>query len=248
MNENENILTGRNPVTEALRSGRPIDKLMVQTGAEGSVKVVLGLAGERGIPVHFVKRAALDRVAGQENHQGVVAFVASARESSLDDMLALAERRGEPPFLVLLDGIEDPHNLGAIIRTAECAGAHGVLLPKRHSAGMTDTVARTSAGAVEYLPWARVTNLTQTIDHLKSLGIWVVACDMDGGPLYASDLRGPLALVIGGEGSGIGRLVRSRCDFAVRIPMKGRISSLNASNAAAVLMYEAVRQRNGNQP
>ena len=248
MNGNENLLTGRNPVTEALRSGRTIDKLMVQTGAEGSVKVILALAKERGIPVHFVKRAALDRVAGQENHQGVAAFVASARESSLEEMLALAESRREPPFLVLLDGIEDPHNLGAIMRTAECAGAHGVLLPKRHSAGMTDTVARTSAGAVEYLPWARVSNLTQTIDHLKSLGIWVAACDMDGSPLYATDLRGPLALVIGGEGSGIGRLVREHCDFAVRIPMKGRISSLNASNAAAVLMYEAVRQRNGNQP
>lgn len=248
MNENENILTGRNPVTEALRSGRTIDKLMVQTGAEGSVKVILALAKERGIPVHFVKRAALDRVAGMESHQGVAAFVASARESSLDEMLALAKGRGEPPFLILLDGIEDPHNLGAIIRTAECAGAHGVLMPKRHSAGMTDTVARSSAGAVEYLPWARVSNLTQTIDHLKSLGIWVAACDMDGSPMHAADLRGPLALVIGGEGSGIGRLVRAHCDFAVRIPMKGRISSLNASNAAAVLMYEAVRQRNGNQP
>lgn len=247
MNASEQVVAGRNPVTEALRSGRGIEKILVADGAGGSIKQIIALACDRRIPIHYVKKVALDRAAGGEAHQGVVAYVSYAPEATLDDILDLAAARQEDPFVVLLDGMEDPHNLGAIIRSAECAGAHGVVLPKRHAAGITETVSRTSAGAVEYIPCARVGNLTQAIDQLKARGLWVAACDMGGTTLFHADLKGPLAIVVGGEGTGVGKLVRAHCDFAVSIPMKGRMTSLNASNAAAVLMYEVVRQRDGKQ-
>jgi len=244
-----NILFGRNPVLEALKSGREIEKLVMQKGGEGSAKKIEAMARDKKIPIQFADKAALDRIAAQvsegSNHQGVAAYVSAYQYYEVDDLLDRAARRGEDPFLILLDGIEDPHNLGAIIRTADGAGAHGIIIPKRRAVGLTETVAKASAGAVEYVPVAKVSNLAQTIDQLKAKGVWIGACDMDGSNYYERDLTGPIAIVIGGEGSGVSRLIRERCDFILSIPMEGRISSLNASNAAAVLMYEINRQRNG---
>jgi 23S rRNA (guanosine2251-2'-O)-methyltransferase len=200
-------------------------------------------ARARGIQISFEDRRALDGLSGGASHQGVVAFVSDYSYADMGDMLKAAADRGEPPLIVVLDGIEDPHNLGAVIRTAECAGAHGVVIPKRRAAGLTDTVAKTSAGAIEHVPVARVGNLSRAIGELKEAGLWAAALDMGGQPYFGMDLTGGLALVVGGEGAGLGRLVRESCDFAVSIPMSGRIGSLNASNAAAVLLYEARRQR-----
>jgi len=242
---NSGIIIGRNAVIEALKADREIEKILISGTGEGSIKKIVAMASEKKIPIHYSDRNALDRAANGENHQGVVASVSAAVNSEVEDILALAATRKEDPFIVILDGIEDPHNLGAIIRTAECAGAHGVVIPKRRASGITETVAKTSAGAVEYMLCARVSNIAQTIDKLKSLGVWIAACDMSGTSLFQSNLKGPMGIVIGNEGSGIGKLVREKCDFVVSIPMKGHIGSLNASNAAAVMLYEVRRQRDG---
>lgn len=239
------MIFGRNPVAEALKSGREMERILIQKGAGGSVGKILSLAKERGVILQYEEKEFLDRKAGGGRHQGVIAFVSAHEYAGVEDMLALAEKRGEPPFLIVLDELEDPHNLGAVMRTAECAGAHGVIISRRRAGGLTETVARTSAGAVEYLPCARVTNIPRTLDELKKKGIWVYACDMDGETYWKQDLTGPVALVIGSEGRGISRLVREKCDFAVSIPMVGKITSLNASNAAAILMYEVRKQRDG---
>lgn len=239
------MIFGRNPVAEALKSGREMERILVQKGAGGSVGKILSMAKERGVILQYEEKEFLDRKAGGGRHQGVIAFVSAHEYAGVEDMLALAEKRGEPPFLIVLDELEDPHNLGAVMRTAECAGAHGVIISRRRAGGLTETVARTSAGAVEYLPCARVTNIPRTLDELKKKGIWVYACDMDGETYWKQDLTGPVALVIGSEGRGISRLVREKCDFAVSIPMVGKITSLNASNAAAILMYEVRKQRDG---
>lgn len=238
------IIAGRNPVTEALRSGRPIECLYIAKGElSGSVKVIAALAKERKIPVKETDRKKLDHMTGNSAHQGVAAAVPIKEYSSVDDIFELAKSRGEPPFIVVLDGIEDPHNLGAIIRTAECAGAHGVIIPKRRSASLSYTVGKASAGAYEYVPVARVTNIAAALDELKERGCWVYGADMDGVTYCSCDLRGASALVIGSEGRGLGRLVKEKCDAVLSLPMKGRINSLNASVAAGVLMYEFSRQR-----
>jgi 23S rRNA (guanosine2251-2'-O)-methyltransferase len=243
--ENTGIIIGRNAVIEALKADREIEKIMVSGTGEGSIKKIIAMASDKGIPIHYSEKVALDRAADGENHQGVVASVSAAPNVDIEDILAYGKSRGEEPFLIILDGIEDPHNLGAIIRTAECAGAHGVVLPKRRAAGITEVVSKTSAGAVEYMRCARVPNIAQTIEKLKSQGVWIAACDMDGTDLYQSNLKGALAIVVGGEGKGLSKLVKEKCDFIVSIPIKGHINSLNASNAAAVVLYEATRQRDG---
>ena len=241
----ENIIVGRNPVTEALRSGREIDKLMVSS-EEGSMKKILALAKERRIPVMKVEKSAIDRIAEGKAHQGVAAYVSAYAYAELEDIFRIAEERGEDPFIIILDNLEDPHNLGAIMRTAECAGAHGVIIPKRRACGLTEVVAKASAGAIEYMPCVKVTTIAQTIEELKERGIWVAACDMGGQEYYKANLKGKLAVVIGSEGFGISRLVKEKCDFVVSMPMVGRITSLNASNAAAVIIYEVRKQRDGN--
>ena len=239
----EGLLIGRNPVMEALKSGRGITKLMVLRDAEGSVKKILGMAHDKNIPVQTVERAVLDRAAYGGPHQGVVAHVSDYEYSEVSDILELAAERNEPPFIIILDGIEDPHNLGAIIRTADAAGAHGIIIPKRRAAAVTATAEKAAAGAASYVHVARVTNISQTIEDLKKEGVWIAAVDMDGDIYTEADFTGPIAFVTGSEGSGISRLVKEKCDFCVSIPMKGGVNSLNASNAAAILMYEAVRQR-----
>lgn len=238
-------ITGRNAVMEALKNQREIEKLLVGKGAEGSVKKIIGMAKDKGIPVHYSEKSALDRIAGGTNHQGVIARVSPYSGCEVEDILERARRRREDPFILVLDGLEDPHNLGAIMRTAECCGVHGLIVPKRRSAGLTETVAKASAGAIEYMLCAKVSNIGQAIDRLKNRGVWIAACHMDGPSYTGQNLTGSLALVIGSEGKGISRLVREKCDFTVSIPMKGKIASLNASNAAAVLMYEVMRQRDG---
>lgn len=244
----DHIIYGRNAVMEALKSGREVEKLLVQKNGEGSIKKIEAMARDLKIPIQYVEKAALDRIAagteGAGSHQGVAAFTSPYGYSSVEALLSAAADRGEAPFLVILSGIEDPHNLGAILRTADGAGAHGVIIPKRRAAGLTETVAKVSAGAVEYVPVAKVSNLAQTIDQLKAAGIWIAACDMEGQPYHQADLTGPIALLIGSEGHGISRLLREKSDYQISIPMEGRISSLNASNAAAVLLYEIHRQRN----
>lgn len=246
------LIIGRNACMEALRSGRDIEKLTVlkqkdvsgrQAAPEGSLKKILGKAKDRGIPVSYADRTAMDRMAGGQVHQGVIAYASDYEYCSVEDLLQTAADRGEAPLLLLLDGLEDPHNLGAIMRTAECAGAHGVVIPERRSVSVNETVMKTSAGAAQYIGCARVTNMGRTIDQLKERGVWVYGCDMDGSSCFETDLTGPAAIVIGSEGRGISRLVREKCDFIVSIPMKGQINSLNASNAAAIVIYEAVRQR-----
>ena len=236
---------GRNAVIEALKSDRDIEKILVFGTGEGSIKKIIAMAADKKIPIHFSDKITLDRAADGENHQGVVASVSAAPNVDIDDILAYAKSRNEDPFLIILDGIEDPHNLGAIIRTAECAGAHGVIIPKRRAAGITEIISKTSAGAIEYMRCARVPNIVQAIEKLKANGIWIAACDMNGPILYDANLKGPIGIVIGGEGFGIGKLVKEKCDFVVSIPMKGHINSLNASNAAAVVLYEVTRQRDG---
>lgn len=239
---NGSLLVGRNPVTEALKAGRDIDKILVSS-KEGSIKVIIGMAKDAHVPVMYLDKAALDRAANGQNHQGVVAYVSQYKYSEIDDIFNLAEKRGEDPFIVILDNLEDPHNLGAIMRTAECAGAHGIIIPRRNSCGLTEVVAKTSAGAIEYMPVVKVTNIAQTIEDLKKRNVWVAACDMGGQEYYKQDLTGKLAVVIGSEGFGISRLVKEKCDFVVSMPMVGKITSLNASNAAAVIIYEVRKQR-----
>ena len=239
------LIEGRNAVIEALRAGRTIDKIFI---AKGDVDKTLGhiasKARSAGIVVTEADRRKLDAMSQTHAHQGVIALCAVKEYSTIEDMLAVAAERGEAPFLVLCDEISDPHNLGAIIRTAECAGAHGVIIPKRRSVGLTAVVGKASAGALEYLPVARVANLVSAIHDLQKAGVWVFGTAADGNTaLYQADLKGPAAIVIGNEGDGMSRLVAEACDFKVSIPMRGRISSLNASNAAAILLYEAVRQR-----
>ena len=238
-----NIIIGRNPVTEAFKAGREIDKLLV-TSREGSMVKILGMAKDQGVPVMYVEKPALDRIARGQAHQGVAAYVSPYAYSTVDKILAAAAEKGEEPFIVILDGLEDPHNLGAIMRTAECAGAHGIIIPKRNSCGLTETVAKASAGAIEYMPVAKVTNIPNTIDELKEKGLWIAACDMGGTDYYRTDLSGSIAVVIGSEGFGVSKLVKEKCDFTVSMPMVGRINSLNASNAAAVVIYEIRKQRN----
>lgn len=237
-------IEGRNAVLEAFRSGKTVDKLFVLDGCkDGPVQTIVREAKKQDTVIHFVDKDRLNKMSETRKHQGVIAVTAAYEYASVEDILARAEEKGEEPFIILLDNIEDPHNLGAIIRTANLAGAHGVIIPKRRAAGLTGTVAKASAGAVSYTPVAKVTNLSQTIRELKEQGIWFVCADMDGEVMYRQNLTGPLGLVIGGEGEGVSRLVKENCDFTASIPMKGELDSLNASAAAAVLSYEIVRQR-----
>jgi len=237
------ILVGRNPVMEALKSDREVTKLLVANGAEGSIKKIVGMARDKSVPIQFVDTAALDRTSLGGPHQGVIAYVSEFEYCEPADILAKADMKGEDPFIIILDGIEDPHNLGAIIRSADAAGAHGVIIPKRRAAAVTAVAEKSAAGAAAYVPVARVNNISKAIEELQESGIWVAATDMDGDLHYDANLKGPIALVIGSEGRGISRLVKEKCDFTVSIPMAGGVNSLNASNAAAVLMYEVVRQR-----
>lgn len=244
MRYTEFTIEGRNAVIEAFRSGRTIDKLFVLDGCQdGPVMTIKREAAKRGCPVKYVKKERLDQLSETGKHQGVIAYAAAYAYAEVEDILNKARDKGEDPFVFLLDNIEDPHNLGAIIRTANLAGAHGVIIPKNRAAGLTATVAKASAGAINYTPVAKVTNLGQTIEDLKKEGLWFVCADMDGTRMYDLDLKGPIGLVIGNEGSGVGRLVKEKCDFAAAIPMQGDIDSLNASVAAGVLAYEIVRQR-----
>ena len=236
-------IAGRNPVLEALKSGREIDKIFIKKGQpDGSLRPLVKKARDRGIIISEVDKKKLDELSGGENHQGVVAFVSEIKYKTIDDILKTAEDRGESPFVIILDRITDPHNIGAIIRTAECAGAHGVIMPKRASAPINEIVAKTSAGAVEYANICKVTNLASAIDTLKEKGLWITGADMNGESMYDIDFTGGVGLVIGSEGEGISRLVREKCDFIASIPMKGVVSSLNASVAAGILMYEVVRK------
>ncbi|XCP84317.1 23S rRNA (guanosine(2251)-2'-O)-methyltransferase RlmB [Roseburia hominis] len=237
-------IEGRNAVIEAFRSGRPIDKLYVLDGCQdGPVRTIVREAKKHDTILQFVTKERLNQISQSGKHQGVIAVAAAYEYAQVEDMLELARKKGEDPFLILLDNIEDPHNLGAIIRTANLAGAHGVIIPKRRAAGLTATVAKTSAGALNYTPVAKVTNLVKTMEKLKAKGLWFVCADMDGDVMYRVNLKGPIGLVIGNEGEGVGRLVRETCDMTASIPMKGDIDSLNASVAAGVLAYEIVRQR-----
>lgn len=243
----EDKIIGRNPVMEAIRSGRSIDKILIKKGKyEGSVIPIIKKAKSAGIIIQEVDRGKLDVIAEGENHQGIIAYVSAYEYATVSDILDRAAEKNEAPFVIICDRITDPHNLGAIIRTANCVGAHGVIIPKRNSAGLNSIVAKTSAGAVEYTPVAKVTNISKTIDDLKEKGLWIAGADMDGEEMYKVDLKGALGLVIGSEGEGISRLVREKCDFIASIPMGGDINSLNASVAAGVLMYEALRQRKAN--
>lgn len=240
------IIVGRNCVKEALNSGRAIESLLVARGSKGGATgVLVAMAKDRGIPVKEVDSKKLDYMCGGAVHQGVAAMASVKEYAVLDDIFADARQKGEQPFIIVLDEIEDPHNLGAIIRTAECTGAHGIIIPKRRSAGLGYTVGKSSAGAVEYVNVVRVTNIPNVIDELKERGVWVFGADMEGSDPAKTDLKGAVALVIGNEGKGIGRLVRSKCDGILSLPMKGRINSLNASVAAGVLMYDVLRQREG---
>ncbi len=243
---NENMIEGRNVVLEALRSGRPVDRLFVLDGCQdGPVRTIVREARKHDTILKFVDKTRLNQLSETGKHQGVIAFVAAYEYSEVEDMLRLAKEKGEDPFLILLDGIEDPHNLGAIIRTANLAGAHGVIIPKHRAAGLTATVARTSAGALSYTPVAKVTNLVKTMEELKRQGLWFVCADMGGDVMYRQNLKGPIGLIVGNEGDGVSRLVKEKCDLAAGIPMRGDIDSLNASVAAGVLAYEIVRQRLG---
>ena len=237
------VIAGRNPVTEALNGDRDVERVFIADGSEGSVSRIVAIAREQGVIVDFVPKEKIDAMAPGTKHQGVVAKVSEYSYAEMEDVFARAEESGEDPFIIILDEISDPHNLGAIIRTAECAGAHGVIIPKRRAASLTQTVALSAAGAVESMPVVQVTNLARTIEELKARGIWVGAADMDGETYYKANLSGPIAIVIGNEGKGVGRLVKEKCDFVLSIPMYGRINSLNASNAAAVLMYGIRRAR-----
>ena len=240
----ENKIEGRNAVLEALRAGKPIDKLYVLDGCpDGPVRTIIREAKKGDTIINYVKKERLDQLSETGHHQGVIAMAASYEYATVEDILEKAREKGEAPFIFVLDNIEDPHNLGAIIRTANLAGAHGVIIPKRRAVGLTATVAKTSAGALNYTPVAKVTNLVKTMEELKEKGLWFVCAAMDGELMYRQNLTGPIGLVIGNEGNGVSRLVKEKCDFTTAIPMKGDIDSLNASVAAGVLAFEIVRQR-----
>ena len=240
----ENKIEGRNAVLEALRAGKTIDKLYVLDGCpDGPVRTIIREAKKGDTIINYVKKERLDQLSETGHHQGVIAMAASYEYATVEDILEKAKEKGEAPFIFVLDNIEDPHNLGAMIRTANLAGAHGVIIPKRRAVGLTSTVARTSAGAINYTPVAKVTNLKQTMEQLNKEGMWFVCADMDGTPYYQMDLKGPMGLVIGNEGEGVSRLIKETCDFVASIPMKGDIDSLNASVAAGVLAFEIARQR-----
>lgn len=244
----EDIIFGRGPINEALKNSHPIDKIIIKKGPyQNSLIPIINEAKKQGIVIQQVDPAKLDRMANGENHQGAVAMVSAYSYVTVNDIISKAKDKGESPFVIICDKITDPHNLGAIIRTANCVGAHGVIIPKHESAGVNSVVMKTSAGALEYTPVAKVTNIATVIDELKDKGFWVTAADMDGESMYDIDLKGSTALVIGSEGKGVSRLVREKCDFIASIPMYGDINSLNASVAAGVLMYEALRQRTGNK-
>ncbi len=244
MRYEEFTIEGRNAVIEAFRSGKTIDKLFVLDGChDGPVNTITREARKGDTIINYVSKERLDSMSKTGKHQGVIAYAAAYEYADVDDILAVAREKNEPPFIFILDNIEDPHNLGAIIRTANLAGAHGVIIPKRHAVGLTATVARTSAGALNYTPVAKVTNISATIEELKKEGLWFVCADMGGETMYNIDLKGAIGLVIGNEGEGVSRLVKEKCDFIASIPMKGDIDSLNASVAAGVLAYEIVRQR-----
>ncbi len=244
MRYEEYTIEGRNAVLEAFRSGKTIDKLFVLDGCkDGPVVSILREAKKTDAILSYVQRERLDQLSQTGKHQGVIAYAAAYEYAEVEDILLAAKEKGEPPFLILLDNIEDPHNLGAMIRTAHQAGAHGIIIPKRRAVGLTATVAKTSAGAINYLPVAKVTNLSATIEELKEQGLWFVCADMDGELMYRLNLKGPIGLVIGSEGEGVGRLVKEKCDYVAKIPMYGKVDSLNASVAMGVMAYEIVRQR-----
>ena len=237
-------IEGRNPIIEALRSDRAIDKIMISNSSkEGSIKKIIGMAKEKNIVIQYVDKHKLDEISTSHSHQGVIAVVSDYKYYELSDLLEIAKKKGEDPFFIILDEITDPHNLGTIIRTADAVGAHGVIIPKRRSVHITSVVAKASAGAVEYVPVCKVTNIVNTIKQLKKEGLWIAAADMDGEVFYEQNLTGPLALVIGSEGFGVSRLVKQNCDFVVKMPMIGNVSSLNASVAGGILLYEIFRQR-----
>lgn len=246
LREDEHKLEGRNAVIEAFRAGRTIDKLYIQDGLkDGTISSILRDAKKHDVIVNFVAKEKLDQMSSTRKHQGVIAICSAYAYAEVDDIFVAAEAKGEEPFIFILDEIEDPHNLGAIIRTANLCGAHGVIIPKRRASGLTATVVKASAGAVNYTPVAKVTNIAKTIDDLKKRGMWFACADMDGQLMYDCNLTGAIGLVIGNEGSGVSRLVKEKCDYVVSIPMKGDIDSLNASVAAGVLAYEVVRQKMG---
>ena len=241
----ETVVIGRNAVRELLMGGRDVDKLYITSAdKEGSINQLLGIAAERGIPITECDRTRLDTIAKGGRHQGIIAIAAERNYSSIEERIEYAAEKGEAPFVVVCDGVEDPHNLGAIIRSAECSGAHGVIIPKRRAVGLTATVAKSSAGALEHMRVAKVTNLASAIDELKERGLWIYAADMDGSTYYKTDMKGATALVLGSEGFGISRLVKEKCDFVVSIPLYGQVNSMNVSCAAAVLLAEVARQRN----
>lgn len=241
---NENFIFGRNAVCEALKSGRNVESVLLSCREiSGSLKVILSVAKEKKIPVKHVKKDYLDEISGTLSHQGVAALVGAKKTCKIDDILEFAKSKNEPPFVIVADGIEDPHNLGAIIRTAECSGAHGIIIPSRRAVGLTAAVDKASAGALEHMLVAKVGNIGAAIDELKEKGLWIYGADMDGESWDGVDLKGAVAIVIGSEGFGIGNLVRKKCDFILSLPMKGKINSLNASVAAGILMYEVRRQR-----
>lgn len=244
MRYEEFVIEGRNAVIEAFRAGKTIDKIFILDGCQdGPVKSITREARKQDTIINYVPKERLDQISDTGKHQGVIAYAAAYTYAEIEDILKIAEEKGEPPFIFLLDGIEDPHNLGAIIRTANLAGVHGIIIPKRRAVGLTATVAKTSAGAINYTPVAKVTNLTATIEELKKKGMWFVCADMAGEVMYKMNLKGPIGVVIGSEGEGVSRLVKEKCDMVASIPMKGDIDSLNASVAAGVLAYEIVRQR-----
>nr|WP_314771029.1 23S rRNA (guanosine(2251)-2'-O)-methyltransferase RlmB [uncultured Peptostreptococcus sp.] len=239
------IIEGRNPIIEALKNNRPIEKIMVNKASkEGSIKKILAMAKEKKVIIQEVDRHKLDEMSESHAHQGVIAITSDYRYYDLDEILDIPKEKGEDPFFIILDGITDPHNLGSIIRTADAVGAHAVIIPKRRSVQITPIVAKASAGAVEYLPVCKVTNIVNTIKTLKENGLWIAAVDMDGQTFYQQNLGGPLGLVVGSEGEGISRLVKQNCDFTVSMPMSGNVTSLNASVAGGILLYEVYRQRN----
>ena len=248
-NNSRDIILGRNAVTEALKAGRSINRLLIADGSrDGSIQKLIALAKDRQIVIEYLSRERLDKIADNQRHQGVIAYSAPVEYSTLEEILQVAEDRNEPPFIILLDELEDPHNFGAILRTADAVGVHGVLIPKRRSVSLNSTVAKTSAGAIEYVKVAQINNVAQTIKQLKDLNIAVIGSDIEGVDIYDKakpvDLIGPIVLIIGSEGKGMRRLTKENCDFLVKIPMVGKINSLNASVAAAILMYEVLRLRN----
>jgi 23S rRNA (guanosine2251-2'-O)-methyltransferase len=241
---NDDIIAGRNPVLEALRAGRTIDSVLIaKENFSGSASRIIATCRQRGIVVKEVSPAKLDTMCSGINHQGVVAIVAAHAYAELEDILEAAKSRNEPPFIIIADEINDPHNLGALIRTAEAAGVHGIIIPKRNSAGLTMSVSKASAGAIEYMPVVRVSNLVSTIDELKKMGIWIYGADTDGKPAFETDFSGAIAIVVGSEGNGISRLLKEKCDFLVSLPMNGKINSLNVSVACGIILYEVVRAR-----